>query len=397
MRRFSPAAVVLVVAALAALVLPREAAGIPSFARKYNVSCTLCHAPAPRLKAFGEEFAARGFRMEEPPAVSAPQPDAEPPRGTSPTGDVLLQLPVDLPLAVRMEGHGVYREDAAAESDLEAPYVFKLMSGGPISPKIAYYAYFIIEQGDIEGLEDAYLQFSKLFGSGIDLLFGQFQVSDPLFKRELRLTRADYEIYRVRVGDARANLTYDRGLMFAGTAPGDIDVVFQVVNGNGIPHGEFDNDSNKNLALRLSHEFGAVRLGLFGYYGEEDGGMVGASNEIVYLGPDLTLGLHPDWELNLQYLERTDDNPFFLGPGARELTTRGGFGELLWFPRGLDGRWSAAALYNRVQSDDPAAEREDVALSVGYLVARNIRFVGEAGRDLLADANRASFGVVAAF
>lgn len=390
---------VLVVAALAFVLgvfsTADEAAAIPAFARKYGVSCTLCHAPAPRLKAFGEEFAARGFRMQEPPAEA--KPAEEPPPGTKPTGDPLLELPVDLPLAVRIEGHGAWQESAAAESDLEAPYVFKLMSGGPISPKISYYAYFIIEKGEVEGLEDAYLQFSKLFGSGVDLLLGQFQVSDPLFKRELRLSRADYEIYRVRVGDARANLTYDRGLMFAGTAPGDLDVVLQVVNGNGIPHGEFDNDSNKNLALRLSRGFGAVRAGLFGYFGDEEGGVENASDEIRYWGPDLTISPHANWEMNLQYLERTDDNPFFLAGGASEVETRGGFAEVLYFPQGMEGRWSVVALYNRVESDDPAAEFEDVALSVGYLMARNIRFVGEVGRDLASDRNRASIGVVAAF
>lgn len=396
MRRTVVALPLLVLSALASLALPDSAAAIPAFARKYSVSCTLCHAPAPRLKAFGEEFAGRGFRMEEPGAV--PEPTAEPPRGTTPTGDVLLQLPDNLPLAVRVEAHGAYAESADAEIDFESPWVFKLLSGGPIAPKISYYAYFIIEQGDVTGLEDAYLQFSKLFGSGVDLLVGQFQVSDPLFKRELRLSRADYEIYRVRVGQARANLTYDRGLMFLATAPGEVDLAFQVVNGNGITEGEFDNDSNKNLALRLSRDFGAVRFGLFGYRGEEDGPTGAQSDEIVYWGPDLTLTPHADWELNLEYLERSDDDPLFSGTGAAtDFDTRGGFAELLWFPAGLDGRWSLTTLYNRVDSDDPAAERDDLALSVGYLMARNIRFVGEVGRDLLDGSNRASVGVVAAF
>lgn len=395
MRRSALALPALAAFTVGALASPDPAAAIPSFARKYAVSCTLCHAPAPRLKAFGEEFAGRGFRMEDP--AVAVDPGSAPPRGTTPTGDRLLDLPSDLPLAVRIEGHGVYRESAAAEADLESPYVFKLMSGGPLSPKIAYYAYFIIEQGDVTGLEDAYLQFNQLFGSGVDLLFGQFQVSDPLFKRELRLSRADYEIYRVRVGQARANLTYDRGLMFLTTAPGEIDVAFQVVNGNGIPDGEFDNDSNKNLALRLSRGFGRVRVGFFGYSGKEDGPAGEQTDEIVYWGPDLTVTPHADWELNVQYLERRDDNPFFLPAGAVDVDTAGGFAELLWFPAGSDGKWSLAALYNRVDSDDPAAERDDLAVSLGYLTARNIRVVAEVGHDRLGDTNRASLGVVAAF
>jgi hypothetical protein len=36
------------------------------------------------------------------------------------------------------------------------------------------------------GFEDAYVQFSDVAGSGVDLLAGQFQISDPLVKRELR-------------------------------------------------------------------------------------------------------------------------------------------------------------------------------------------------------------------
>ena len=30
---------------------------IPAFARKYKMSCKTCHAPIPRLKAYGDEFA----------------------------------------------------------------------------------------------------------------------------------------------------------------------------------------------------------------------------------------------------------------------------------------------------------------------------------------------------
>lgn len=36
---------------------------IPAFARKYGASCSLCHAPFPRLTAFGERFAANGFEF----------------------------------------------------------------------------------------------------------------------------------------------------------------------------------------------------------------------------------------------------------------------------------------------------------------------------------------------
>ncbi len=386
--RSIPAAAATVVL-LATLGLAADpAAAIPAFARKYRVSCSTCHDPFPRLKPFGDEFAANGFRM--------PDPSQEPTRDTHDTGDPLLHLVRSVPLAVRMEGHLAAHQDAAAESDFETPWVFKLLSGGPIAPRISYYVYFILEKGEIEGLEDAYFHFSKLFGGGIDLIFGQFQVSDPLFKRELRLERNDYEIYRTHVGEASANLTYDRGAMFFGTMPGDIDAVFQVVNGNGIPKGEFDNDSNKNLALRLAREFGPVRVGLFGYWGKEKAES-GASDEIVYWGPDLHIAPGGRWELNLQYLERTDDDPFFTGADAADYVTRGGFAELLFFPQGADGRWALAALYNRIESDDPTVPVEDGSFTVSYLAARNIRILAEAGHDLDRSESHVSVGIVAAF
>lgn len=368
--------------------LAEPAAAIPAFARKYQVSCTNCHAPFPRLKPYGEEFAARGFRMAD-----AAQ---EPTRAKHDVGDPWLELVRDVPLAMRAEAHGVYQENAAAETDLEAPWVFKALSGGPLSPKISYYLYFIMEKGEVEGLEDAYLHFQHLFGSGVDVLFGQFQVSDPLFKRELRLSRADYEIYRTRVGQARANLTYDRGLMFFATAPGDVDVVFEVINGNGIPKGSFDQDDQKNLALRLAREIGPVRLGLFGYFGREDGAGQ-ARDEIRYFGPDLKFTPNDRWDVSVQYLERRDDNPFFFTSPGDDVVTRGGFAEVVFLPSGADGRWAVTALYNRIRSDDPAAELEDAALSLSYLSARNIRLIGEVGHDLERSEDRLSFGVVAAF
>jgi len=372
-----------------AVVLARPAEAVPAFARKHKLSCTTCHAPFPRLKPFGEEFAARGFRMP---------PGQEPARATFDVGDPLLDLPRDLPLAIRLEGHAAWNEDSAAEADFEWPWVFKVLSGGPISKKVSYYFYFIIEKGEVDGLEDAYLQVNELGGKPVDLIVGQFQVCDPLFKRELRLERLDYEIYGTPVGESRIALTYDRGLMATWGAPGGVDVVLQVVNGNGIRDdaADFDRDSYKNAALRVARHFGPVRAGLFGYSGREDGDN-GLRNATTFWGPDLVFDIDDTVQVNVQYLERRDDNPFFLVESAEEIVTRGGFVELVYQPKGADGRWAWTALYNKVNSEDELARRESAALSATYLLARNVRLLVEAGRDIEGSSNRASVGLVAAF
>jgi hypothetical protein len=344
------------------------------------------------LKPFGEAFAARGFRLEDP--------SQEPPRATYDTGDPTLRLLRELPIAFRLDGYGSFKSDVPAESDVEWPWAFKILSGAPISENISYYLYFILEKGGVEGLEDAYLQFNKPFKLPANLLAGQFQVCDPLFKRELRLERFDYEIFRTKVGASPIALTYDRGVVASWTFPGAVESVFQLVNGNGIDQADeennFDEDGIKNLSLRFARTFeDKVRVGVFSYWGRTSGADV--KNRTYYIGPDLVVNFTDRVQLNVEYLERRDDNPLFGIVEGPEWVTRGGFAELVFLPRGPDGQYALTALYNKVSSDDFSARREDISGSLSYLLARNVRAIVEAGRDIEREAGRVSVGIMAAF
>jgi hypothetical protein len=368
-----------------------EAAAIPAFARKYNMSCTTCHQPAPKLKPYGDEFAGNGFQM----------PDQEAPRAFRETGDEDLLLMREIPLALRFEGYArwLHPQTNTHGSDFQWPYLIKLLSGGQITRDVSYYFYFFFgERGEVTGLEDAFIMFNKLFHTELDLYLGQFQVSDPLFKRELRLTLEDYQIYRVKPGHSSVNLTYDRGVMLTYGFPTGTDIVFEVLNGSGIgpadPERYFDTDKYKNLALRVSQDIGqALRIGGFGYYGKEDPG--GVVNTMWMAGPDITLSLAPV-ELNIQYIERQDDNPTFVSTPSKT-ATRGAFAELVYIPDGDKGKWYGAALYNWVYSDESSLKYHAMTGHVGYLLARNFRLVGEYTYDLEAKANRYTIGFVSAF
>lgn len=280
---------------------------IPAFARKYGISCSVCHAPVPKLTPAGEAFAANGFEFEP----------GEEPRDTIATGDPLLRLQRSLPLAVRVDAYSTLlskTRSGEVSNDFQAPWVIKLLSGGQIANKVSYYTYFLLaERGEVAGLEDAYLQFTDVAKSGVSLIVGQFQVSDPLFKRELRLTYEDYQPYRVRVGTAVADLTYDRGLMALWSPWEGGDFTGSVVSGNGLSKAndqrQLDGDNSKNFALRYSHDLGHVRLGVFGYTGLERRNA--HDNRINVWGPDGTLTLGQHGEINIQYLERRDRDPFY--------------------------------------------------------------------------------------
>ena len=386
---------------LVILIFPAtDASAIPAFARKYQISCQVCHSPAsPRLKAFGEEYAGAGFRMTE----------YEAPRYFAPSGDEKLSLIRDFPLAVRLDGHVSYNNADKGAPDFGAPFALKLMSGGELSEKLSYYFYFYMnERGEVAGVEDAFLMFHDLFGSGINLYIGQFQVSDPLFKRELRLTLEDYQIYTVTPGNSSMTLKYDRGILLEYGLPTGTDIVAEVVNGNGlVKAGEgylFDRDKYKSYLVKIAQGIGDfLGIGLFGYYGTEElpDTPGPATNTAVIFGPDLSLDLGEKFILNLQYVRRTDSRvvvgtePLVL---LEDVFTHGGFAEIIYAPMGDRSNWYLTALANWVDSDLDNLDYRSATLHAGYLLRRNIRLVGEYTRHFSAQKyGKASLGFVSAF
>lgn len=360
---------------------------IPAFARKYNMTCKTCHAPFPKLKPYGEEFAGNGFVLK----------DQDAPRYFVETGDDKLSLIRDLPLAVRVDGYATFNSEKSKLSDFKTPFIFKVLSGGSIFRDVSYYVYYILEDGEAGKLEDAFIMFGNLFGSGLAFSVGQFQVSDPLFKRELRLTLADYDIYKVKVGDSHTNLTYDRGIMLNYGFETGTDLTFEVVNGNGIggiENGNFDNDKYKNFMGRISQDAGEhLRIGGFGYLGKE--GKDEQVNDLWMAGPDATISFDPI-ELNIQFVERRDKNPFFL-PSKLEIKTRGAFAELIFMPDGDNSNWYAVGLYNWVESNIGVLDKKTASLHLGYVLARNIRIVGEYTHNFTDKFGKFSLGFNSAF
>jgi hypothetical protein len=346
---------------------------IPAFARKYQMTCKTCHAPFPKLKPYGDEFAANGYVIK----------DKDAPRYTIDTGDDFLSLIRDLPLAVRLDGFFTYNNSATRQFDFASPFMMKFLSGGEITKNVSYFFYFIFsEMGEIAGIEDAFLMFNNLFGSRFDFYVGQFQVSDPIFKRELRLTLEDYQIFSTEVGDSNVTLTYDRGVMLSYDFPSQTSLTLEVVNGSGIGQANIfrnlDSDKYKNFVLRLSQDIGKdFRIGGFTYLGKEEKENIG--NSLWMLGADATITAKP-FEFSLQYVDRRDGNPYFavfdLAP-SESVKTRGGFAELIYLPKGDDSKWYLAGLYNWVNSDFDELDYSSATFHFGRMLRRNIRATAE--------------------
>ena len=371
--------------------LSSDLLAIPAFARKYNMTCKTCHSPFPKLKAYGDEFAGNGFVLK----------DQDAPRYFLDTGDPELSLIRDIPLAFRLEGYVTYNQNNLKKSDFYAPLLFKILTGGALAKDVSYYLYYILENGEPGKIEDAWFMFNNLFGSELDFTIGQFQISDPLFKRELRLTKDDYYIYKIKPGNSRVNLTYDRGIMLAYSLDSGTDFNFQVVNGNGIGEGVlniFDDDKYKNFVGRISQDLGEqLRIGAVGYWGKEEKIISDISrlNQLWMLGGDATISLEP-FELNLQYIERNDDNALF-EQNKLDKKTRGGFAELIYLPEGDASKWYSVALFNWIESDFKELNLKQLGLHLGYVLRRNIRLVTEYSHNFTDEYGKVSLGFVLAY
>lgn len=390
----------------AVMLLPDAADAIPAFARRYKLSCTTCHTPFPRLKPFGDEFAANGFII----------PEEEKDRDYVSAGDDLLHLNKDFPVAVRFDAFATLQknEEDDLQADMQMPFGLKLLSGGALSRGVGYYFYFYMsEKGEVAGVEDAYLHFNDLGGRPLDVLVGQFQACDPLMKRELRLTYEDYLIYKAKIGLSNTNLAYDRGVIVMYDLEGSgTNLTGMILNGNGKDPAEasgFDSDKYKNFFLRVGQDIGDnLSVGYFGYYGDElgynpdpDGNpettAAGAvfRNSLLFHGPDVKVG-NGTLDFSFQYLWRRDTNPLFMS-GAIDAETTGMVGELVISPQQDRSRHYVTLLYNRIDSDLDSADYETYTAGVTRVARRNLRLTVEYTYDVERETGRGAVGIVSAF
>ncbi len=390
-------------ALLIIITAPTPASAMPAFAREYGVSCNVCHAAYPRLNTFGENFADdMNFRL----------PNWK--QQTVPTGDESLALPKKLPLAMRMQAYIQGRDgesidpvsgtvQADSSLDFQSPYLVKLLSSAPLSDQISYYFYAIFAEKGGNGeviVEDAWFSYNDLFNTGIGAMLGQFQVSDVLFPREVRMTFQDFMLFRA------AGITYDRGVLF-GKGLGNIDVSLGFVNGNGIeqnfginspgyrrPDRMFDNDTQKSVFGRLGSDFGPVSVGLFGLSGRQmnatgPAGMQSGDRRTDKLvaGVDVSGNVDGKWYWFGQYLwNRWAD---FLDP-ATDYEWSGAFAGVDYLH---SEKWVFSALVNHIDAGDfkntdtiyEGLEMRTVSFAAAYYFMRNVKGVIEANFDLLDD------------
>ncbi len=378
------------VLSLAAILAASRVAANPAYARRYGMGCRVCHAPAPRLTAFGEVFLNNGYRTFDPSnpngGGSAGQED-----------DPLHVFRNGPPLALHAVGFLQWDRPAVETKGFQTPYFLKIVSGGHFSDKLSYYATFYpFERGRPAHMEDAFLIWRLPFELPVQVGAGQFRVSDPVMASD-PITLQGRPIHTFTIGRSRASLDYDRGINLTARWKGGTEAVFFLVNGTGIENTPlFDSDPYKNTAVHLAQSIGkgALTAGFLGYWGKERGAE-GRINSTTYYGPDLRIRMDR-FDILVEYLRRTDTDPFFqAGPGRQ--ATDAWLAETVFSPAGDEGRWFLALTWNQIHSSVPAAAQNALSFTANFLGLENIVGLIEFGYDWIRGSHRLVAGIVTAF
>lgn len=385
----------------------QNALAMPEFARRYNISCAACHSAFPRLNQFGEQFAANNMRL-------ANWKDS-----TAKLGDDRLALPAYPPFAVRAQAYVQARDGKSidpltgatetASTDFQSPYLVKILSSAPLSDYITYYFYAILAEKGANGealVEDAWFRHSNIFGTGAGMMLGQFQLSDLMFPREVRMPFQDYMAYRL------AGITYDRGVLFDRDV-GPVELALGLVNGNGItdnlnvnspglrrPDKLFDNDNSKTVFGRIGADIGPIAAGLFGASGKQRSIAVGnagltsgdRNTDKRVLGLDLSGEFGGKLFWYAQYLWNSWDG-FLDADANRDYRWDGGFAGVDYIP---NERWAFSLLYNYADANDLAntdtiyegIDMNSLSLTSSYYFMRNVKGIAELNIDFLDETAR---------
>ncbi len=251
--------------------LSNPAFALPLFAKKYNLSCPVCHEAFPKLNDVGVAFKENGYQMGS-------------------ERDTPLQNPVVSPFSFRTTPIVTYKTQTNVPTDQENNDTVStgtadvtgldILSGGVLAQDISYLIVLSPFLDNKIDLEAAWVRFSNLFGSSwANLKVGKHELYLPFSeKRSFFLTEegADYLAYGYHPGGVSNLNTFDfghnqMGLEFSGHSP-ESRIRYALDINNGSVEGSNQALGTKpdlygHFSYKVDQEMTSEKFGLLGSYG----------------------------------------------------------------------------------------------------------------------------------
>ena len=182
----------------AAVVLPmglvsRAEKRVPSFARRYGLSCSTCHTVFPALTEYGRLFRAKGYRLpgadmergERPLPLGSP---AETPEGRRGSQIPFIDIPATSVASFQVLSDFRYSPDEDVQAEFTGISSVGLIFGGGMGQ---YFSFFgnvaLLEDGEFEGIDRLFVQYNRSLA--LNVRVGQFEPRAIAFSNHRRMLR----------------------------------------------------------------------------------------------------------------------------------------------------------------------------------------------------------------
>lgn len=383
---------VLVMAVITTVFIPRESSAIPVFARKYNTSCTTCHSPVPiKLNNFGQAFKNNGYRMPSGDEDLTKEPDmelgAEAWKENWPNTVWPGAIPSQVPLAfqIYLDARVDARNEVTGAKKFpkwwfNVPHELEIITAGTSGKHVSWWGNVEFKSDNTLEIVQAWGQLDNLFDTSLfNVKFGKLETGVVPFSRVTRRFIAN-DFYPMEF-DPTGRFTFKTmqggaelwGAKSVKSTGGGIQYALGLVNGQGkvgagnsttIGAGSGDDNNSKDVYGRLAYKFGglgvaraieetaelaqtenwidnSLRVGVYGYSGKKfqssvvvSGSTIGAISDAKYT----RTGVDFDWWLGKLNLFGTywvgNDKDVIVGATLQEIDSNSYFvsAEYILFP-----------------------------------------------------------------
>ena len=411
-----------------------EAQAIPTFARKYQTSCTTCHTGFPKLNAFGNAFKNNGYRLpddevfvKEPPVwLGSKAYKRVWPKAVWPGS-----IPSNVPISMRLVSDFNYDQSKSTASGVgktsfDFPQEIAFNSLGTLGDNLSFNVGIAFqdaaERMDIERVFLTYNNvLSGMFGIPeglINIRGGYFDpMAIPFSPHNQFMTASRPSIYTFRISSDSQPRVRDSqsGIEIYGTIKDRSRYAVGVLNGrsvDGAGENFADNNTEKDFYVRLEHKFGGLSFtgksdsggsdqlaSGFSYFDQGSSVTVGTTGYLGFNQIDAATDTDSQfyrlmsflranknrYNVDMVYLYQLDDAAAgqFNGTVDKDITTWGFYveGTVYIYP------WiSVVARYDRLNiesvsvlgASNPADNTSRLALSVPMYARPNVRVIPEA-------------------
>ncbi|MFQ5790732.1 MAG: hypothetical protein ACE5JI_09680 [Acidobacteriota bacterium] len=176
------------------LLFPRTTRAVPSFARRYRLSCSTCHTVFPALTEYGRLFRAKGYRLPGAgETIAGERPLPLGPSGETEEAKRPIEIPfIDIPAtsvaSFQVLADFKYRPDSEVSNEFTGISSLGLIFGGAMGERFSFFGNVaIFEDGRFEGIDRLFLQYSRALAFNIRV--GQFEPRAISFSNHRRLLR----------------------------------------------------------------------------------------------------------------------------------------------------------------------------------------------------------------